>query len=59
MPKECKIICVIKVISEMDMREIFKNILEKYPNARETTSFGGMHEIRSLFESLKESIGTL
>ncbi len=41
------------------MREILKNILEKYPNARETTSFGGMHEIRSLFESLKESISSL
>ncbi len=41
------------------MREIFKNILEKYPNARATTAFGGQHEIRSLFESLKESISSL
>ena len=41
------------------MREIIKNILEKYPNARATTSFGGLHEIRSLFESLKESISSL
>jgi 5-methylcytosine-specific restriction protein B len=41
------------------MREILKNILEKYPNARATTSFGGQHEIRSLFESLKESISSL
>jgi hypothetical protein len=41
------------------MREILKNILEKYPNARETTSFGGMHEIRSLFERLKELIRSL
>ena len=46
-------------MNEMDMREILKNILEKYPNARATTSFGGQHEIRSLFERLKESIISL
>jgi hypothetical protein len=49
----------MKVINETDMREILKNILEKYPNARATTSFGGQHEIRSLFERLKESIASL
>ena len=41
------------------MKEILKNILKKYPNARAATSFGGQHEIRSLFESLKESISSL
>lgn len=49
----------MKDINETDMREILRNILEKYPNARSTTSFGGHHEIRSLFESLKESIQSL
>ena len=43
----------------MDMREILKNILEKYPNAQATASYVGQHEIRSLFESLKESIRSL
>lgn len=41
------------------MRKILKEILEKYPNARATTAFGGQHEIRSLFESLKQSISFL
>ena len=41
------------------MIEVLRKILEKYPIARETTAFGGMHEIRSLFESLKESISSL
>ena len=49
----------MKVINETDMREILKNILENYPNARATSSFGGQNEIRSLFESLKESIQSL
>lgn len=31
------------------MREILKEILEKYPAARVGTQFGGQHEIRSLF----------
>ena len=47
--KESKIVVVMKVINETDMREILKNILEKYPNARATTAFGGQHEIRTLF----------
>ena len=41
------------------MRDLLKNILEKYPNARATTSFGGQHEIRASFEKLKESISSL
>ena len=41
------------------MRDLLKEILEKYPNARATTAFGGQHEIRSLFEDLKESIRSL
>ena len=41
------------------MRDLLKEILEKYPNARATTAFGGQHEIRSLFERLKESIRSL
>jgi hypothetical protein len=36
------------------MREILKEILEKYPTARASTQFGGQHEIRSLFEKLKD-----
>ena len=57
--KESKIVVVIKAINGMYMRDILKNILEKYPNARATTSFGGQHEIRALFERLKESISSL
>lgn len=41
------------------MRELLKAILEKYPTARATTKFGGQHEIRSLFEQLKEKISSL
>jgi len=41
------------------MRDILKEILEKYPNARAGTPFGGQHEIRALFESLKETIRSL
>ena len=41
------------------MREILKEILEKYPNARATTVFGGQHEIRSLFENLKDEFSAL
>ena len=41
------------------MREILKEILEKYPNARATTAFGGQHEIRSLFENLKDEFSAL
>jgi len=32
------------------MRDLIKEILEKYPNARATSPFGGQHEIRSLFD---------
>jgi hypothetical protein len=41
------------------MRDLIKEILEKYPNARATSPFGGQHEIRSLFERLKELIRSL
>ncbi len=41
------------------MRELLNNILEKYPTARATTSFGGQHEVRALFERLKDSISSL
>ena len=46
-------------LAEVDMRELLKNILEKYPTARATTSFGGQHEVRALFERLKDSISSL
>jgi len=41
------------------MRELLKTILEKYPTARATSKFGGQHEIRALFEKLKEEINSL
>jgi hypothetical protein len=41
------------------MRELLKEILEKYPTARASTSFGGQHEIRSLFENLKDEFSAL
>lgn len=41
------------------MRELLKEILEKYPAARANTSFGGQHEIRSLFEKLKDEFSSL
>jgi hypothetical protein len=41
------------------MRELLKKILEKYPAARANTSFGGQHEIRSLFEALKDEFSAL
>lgn len=41
------------------MRELLKEILEKYPAARANTSFGGQHEIRSLFEKLKDELSSL
>lgn len=41
------------------MRELLKAILEKYPTARATTQFGGQHEIRSLFEKLKDEVSAL
>ena len=41
------------------MRELIKAILEKYPTARATTQFGGQHEIRSLFEKLKDKVSAL
>jgi hypothetical protein len=41
------------------MRELLKQILEKYPSARANTSFGGQHEIRSLFEKLKDEVSAL
>ncbi len=44
---------------EVDMRELLKDILEKYPTARASTSFGGQHEVRSLFEKLKDGISSL
>ena len=46
-------------LAEVDMRELIKTILEKYPSARASTSFGGQHEIRALFEKLKDSISSL
>lgn len=46
-------------LSEVDMRELLKNILEKYPSARASTSFGGQHEIRALFERLKDAVSSL
>jgi hypothetical protein len=41
------------------MRELLKEILEKYPAARANTAFGGQHEIRSLFEKLKDEFNSL
>lgn len=41
------------------MRELLKEILEKYPAARTNTQFGGQHEIRSLFEKLKDEFSSL
>lgn len=41
------------------MREFLKAILEKYPTARATTQFGGQHEIRSLFDKLKDEVSAL
>jgi hypothetical protein len=41
------------------MRELLKAILEKYPTARATTQFGGQHEIRSLFDKLKDEFSAL
>jgi 5-methylcytosine-specific restriction protein B len=41
------------------MRELLKAILEKYPTARANTQFGGQHEIRSLFEKLKDEVSAL
>lgn len=41
------------------MREVLKEILEKYPAARTNTQFGGQHEIRSLFEKLKDEFSSL
>ena len=41
------------------MRELLKEILEKYPAARANTQFGGQHEIRSLFEELKDEFSSL
>jgi 5-methylcytosine-specific restriction protein B len=46
-------------ITEVYMRELLSTILEKYPAARTNTAFGGQHEIRSLFERLKESVASL
>jgi hypothetical protein len=39
------------------MRELLKEILEKYPAARASTSFSGQYEIRALFDKLKDEIG--
>jgi hypothetical protein len=41
------------------MRKLLKEILEKYPAARANTQFGGQHEIRSLFEELKDEFNSL
>ena len=44
------------------MQEIIRKILEKYPTARATTSFGGPHEIQQLFQNLRiqiENIGSI
>lgn len=41
------------------MRELLKAILEKYPTARANTQFGGQHEIRSLFDRLKDEFSAL
>lgn len=41
------------------MRKLLKEILEKYPTARVTTQFGGQHEIRSLFDKLKDEVSAL
>ena len=41
------------------MRELLKEILEKYPAARANTQFGGQHEIRSLFDELKDEFNSL
>jgi hypothetical protein len=41
------------------MRQLLKEILEKYPAARATTQFGGQHEIRSLFDKLKDEFSAL
>ena len=46
-------------LAGVDMRELLSTILEKYPSARATTSFGGQHEIRSLFEKLKDAVSSL
>jgi len=35
------------------MQEIIRKILEKYPTARATTTFGGPHEIQQLFQKLR------
>jgi len=41
------------------MRELLSEILEKYPSSRANTPFGGQHEIRALFEKLKEEVSYL
>ena len=41
------------------MRELLQKILEKYPSARAGSSFGGQHEIRSLFDQLKLEVSNL
>lgn len=43
----------------VDIRDLLRNILEKYPAARASTSFGGQHEIRALFEKLKDTVSSL
>jgi 5-methylcytosine-specific restriction protein B len=41
------------------MQAIIDQILEKYPTARATTSFGGPHEIQQLFQTLRIEIENL
>ena len=41
------------------MDKLIKQILEKYPAARASTSFGGPHEIQRLFRELKAKVAEL
>ena len=41
------------------MQQLIQLILEKYPTARATTSFGGPHEIQRLFQELRGEIANL
>ena len=41
------------------MQQLIKLILEKYPTARATTSFGGPHEIQRLFQELRGEVANL
>lgn len=41
------------------MKQLIQLILEKYPTARATTTFGGPHEIQKLFQELRVEVANL